>query len=70
MKRPTLDEIMKWPAAVSPEMGGAALGLSRSTAYRRAADGTFPARVIKIGPRRTVIVTADLIRLLSGSATG
>ncbi len=69
MKQPTLDEVRRWPATVSPEMGGAALGISRATAYRRAADGTFPARVIRIGPRRTVVVTADLIRLLGGEVT-
>lgn len=68
MKRPTLDEILAWPATVSPEKAGTAFGISRATAYRRAAEGTFPARVIRVGPRRTVVVTADIIRLLSAEA--
>lgn len=65
---PTLEEIRQWPAAVPLPLAAAALGVSRATAYRLVGDGTFPVRVIKVGPRRTVVVTADLIRLLCGEA--
>jgi len=68
IERPTLSEIKGWPATVPVEVAAKALGISRAAAYRHAAGGEFPARVIRLGPRRIVVVTADLIKLLSGEA--
>lgn len=39
------------------------LGVGHSTAYKSAAAGTFPTRIIRVGSR-IVVPTADLIRLL------
>jgi hypothetical protein len=63
-ERPTLDEIRLWPAAVSIPRGSAAFGFSRSHGFELAKRGEFPARIIKAGGR-WVVVTADLIRVLS-----
>ena len=63
-ERPTLDEIRRWPAAVSIPRASAAFGLSRSHGFELAKRGEFPTRLIKAGGR-WVAVTADLIRALS-----
>jgi predicted DNA-binding transcriptional regulator AlpA len=66
-ERPTLEEIRTWPATVTVEVAASALGMSRAAAYRRAAEGNFPARVIRLGPRRIVVVTADLLKVLEAA---
>jgi predicted DNA-binding transcriptional regulator AlpA len=65
--RPTLDDIRKWPATVSPAKAALAFGISRSYAYELARSGDFPCRVIKVGSRRRVS-TADILRVLSSPA--
>ena len=42
------------------------LGVARSTAYKLAAAGEFPCKVIRVGTRYRV-VTADLYRLLDAA---
>jgi predicted DNA-binding transcriptional regulator AlpA len=62
--RPTLDEIRRWPAAVSIPKASTAYGFSRSHGFDLANRGEFPAKLIKAGGR-WLCVTADLIRTLS-----
>lgn len=62
--RPTLHEIMSWPATVSIARACAALGVSRSHGYELAARDQFPVRLIRVGSR-LVVVTAELVRALS-----
>lgn len=61
---PTLAEILRWSATVDVPKGGSAWGLSRSSSYEAVKNGTFPAKVIKVGGRYRV-VTASIIRALS-----
>jgi predicted DNA-binding transcriptional regulator AlpA len=63
--RPTLDEIRGWPASVTIPLACTAYGISRSHGYELVARQEFPARVIRLG-ERLVVVTADIIRSLSG----
>jgi excisionase family DNA binding protein len=63
--RPTLAEVQSWPATVTVTEAALALGISRSTAYKKARDGTLPVTVIRVG-ERVVVVTDSLLRLLSG----
>ncbi len=60
--RPTLTlEDLRARTVVSVEEGGAALGLSRSTAYQAAKTGDLP--TLRVG-RKLVVPTARLLRLL------
>lgn len=61
---PALDEIRAWPAAISVPQAASALGISKSHAYELVKADGFPVRVIRAG-HRYVVVTADLVRLLS-----
>ena len=61
---PTLTEIRRSPAAVSIPRASAALGISKSHGYELAKAGEFPARIISLRGR-AVVVTADLLRVLS-----
>lgn len=63
-ERPTLQQVTQWPATVGIPSASAALGISRSHGYELAARDEFPARLIRAGGR-VVVITADLIRLLS-----
>jgi hypothetical protein len=61
----TLAEIREsWPATVDVTQAARAFRLSRSHAYSLAQRGEFPAKVLKVGQRYSV-VTASIIRLLS-----
>jgi hypothetical protein len=64
---PTLAEIRDWPATCSVIEAAAALGVSKSAAYEALRIGQFPVRSLRVR-RRLVVVTADLIRLLSAGA--
>jgi hypothetical protein len=66
MTQPTLDEIRRWPAAVSVATASTAYGFSRSHGFELVRRGDFPARVIKAG-RRYAVVTADIVRHLSAN---
>jgi|SRR6185436_12503319 predicted DNA-binding transcriptional regulator AlpA len=62
---PTLTEIRNWPATVSVRMAAAAFGISTSHAYELITRGEFPARVIRLGSRRRVVVTESIVSVLS-----
>jgi predicted DNA-binding transcriptional regulator AlpA len=62
---PTLTEIRSWPATVSVRMAAAAFGISTSHAYELIARGEFPAKVIRLGTRRRVVVTESIVHALS-----
>ncbi len=65
ISQPTLDEIRGWPATVTVATAAAAFGLSRSKGYELAAQGSFPARLIQVGPRGTRVVTASILAVLT-----
>jgi hypothetical protein len=69
MRAPTLDEVRRWPATVSIAQACEALGYSTSWGYDLANSGDFPCRLISVRSRKRV-VTASLIEVLEGSATG
>ncbi|MFE9065040.1 DNA-binding protein [Streptomyces violaceusniger] len=65
-QRPTLTEIRtKWPATVAIAKAAVAIGCSSSYLYDQIRKGNSPVKTIPVGKRR-VVVTADLVRLLSG----
>lgn len=53
------------PRTVSLEKARLELSIGRTTAYQQAQDGTFPARVFKVGNRWRVSVRS-LNRLIDG----
>ncbi|MEU5247302.1 DNA-binding protein [Streptomyces asoensis] len=63
--RPTLSDIRSWPATVSIPLAAQALGCSKSHLHERIKQGDSPVKTIPFGSRH-VVITADLIRLLSG----
>ena len=67
--QPTLADIRKWPATVSVADAARAIGCSRSHLYERVKRGDSPVKTIPVGTRH-VVITADLIRLLSGETGG
>ena len=67
--QPTLADIRKWPATVSVTLAATAIGCSRSHLYERIKHGESPVKTINVGTRY-VVITADLVRLLSGEAGG
>ncbi|MER8008131.1 DNA-binding protein [Streptomyces sp. NPDC094149] len=66
--QPTLAEIRKWPATVSIPLAAQALGCSKSHLHERIKSGDSPVKTIPFGTRH-VVITADLVRLLSGEAS-
>lgn len=64
--RPTLADIRKWPATCSVDDTARAIGCSRSHLYERIKRGDSPVKTIAVGTRSHVVITADLVRLLSG----
>ncbi|WP_405436685.1 helix-turn-helix domain-containing protein [Streptomyces avidinii] len=65
MSAPTLAEIRQWPATVSVVQAAPALGCSKSQLYELIKRGEAPVKTLSFG-RRYVVITADLVRLLSG----
>ncbi|WP_371614769.1 helix-turn-helix transcriptional regulator [Streptomyces sp. NBC_00454] len=65
-KRPTLAEVRSWPATISVVEAASALGCSKTYLYDRINQGDAPVKAIQVGDRRCMVITADLIRLLSG----
>ncbi|MET8947427.1 DNA-binding protein [Streptomyces sp. NPDC004542] len=63
--QPTLAEVRKWPATVSVTEAARAIGCSRAHLYERVKRGDSPVKTIPLGTRH-VVITADLVRLLSG----
>ncbi|MZE56150.1 DNA-binding protein [Streptomyces sp. SID5770] len=68
-KQPTLAEICQWPATVSVPQAASAIGCSKSHLYELVRRGDSPVKTIPLGSRH-VVITADLIRLLSGEPSG
>jgi hypothetical protein len=67
--RPTLADIRKWPATVSVPQGAKALGCSANHLHERIRRGDSPVKTLKFGARH-VVITADLLRVLSGEDRG
>jgi hypothetical protein len=67
VKQPTLADIRKWPATVTVAQAATAIGCSSTFLYDRIKRGDSPVKTIPIGARH-VIITADLVRLLSGGS--
>lgn len=65
--QPTLAEIRRWPATVSVSEAARAIGCSRAHLYERVKRDDSPVKTIALGTRY-VVITADLVRLLSGEA--
>lgn len=63
-----LAEVRRWPAAVRVEDGARALDISRASAYQAIADGTFPAKTIRVN-RTLRVLTESLVEVLEGSAS-
>jgi hypothetical protein len=63
--QPTLAEVRKWPATVSLPKAATALGCSPRHLQERVKRGDSPVKTLPFGVRH-VVITADLIRLLSG----
>lgn len=68
--QPTLAEVRKWPATVSVTDAARAIGCSRSYLYDAVKRGESPVKTIGVGSRSHVVITADLVRLLSGETGG
>ena len=67
--QPTLADIRKWPATVSIAKAATAIGCSSTFLYDRIKRGECPVMTIAVGARH-VVITADLVRLLSGEPAG
>ncbi|MFF2437950.1 helix-turn-helix transcriptional regulator [Streptomyces sp. NPDC058107] len=63
--QPTLADVRKWPATVSVNQAAQALGCSKSHLHDRIKRGDAPVKTIPFGSRH-VVITADLVRVLSG----
>ncbi|MFI6767269.1 DNA-binding protein [Streptomyces sp. NPDC050355] len=66
--QPTLADIRRWPATVPIPQAAAAIGCSPSHLRERIKRGESPVKTIPLGTRY-VVITADLVRLLSGDST-
>lgn len=60
----TYDEIRQWPAAVELVTAAQVFGIGRTLAYEMARDGTFPARVVKVGGQYRV-ATESILEVLN-----
>lgn len=63
--QPTLADVRKWPATVSLPRAASALGCSPRHLQERVKRGDSPVKTLPFGTRN-VVITADLVRLLSG----
>ncbi|QDN81818.1 DNA-binding protein [Streptomyces sp. S1A1-7] len=68
-QRPTLADIRTWPATVSVPKGAQALGCSANHLHDRIRRGDSPVKTLQFGARN-VVITADLLRVLSGETQG
>lgn len=63
----TLDEIRStWPPTVSVPQAARAAGYADSTLYAAIARGECPFQTIRLGGGKTRVITASLVRVLSG----
>jgi hypothetical protein len=67
--RPTLADIRKWPATISIPQAASALGCSARHLQERVRQGDSPVKTLPFG-KRNVVITADLLRVLSGEERG
>lgn len=58
-----LDDITRWPPAVSVSMAALAFGISRAKAYELITAGTFPATAFQVGKKWKVSTASILERL-------
>lgn len=60
------EEIRQWPAAVSLAQAAEVFGIGRTVAHEMAKDGTFPARVVRVGrgQGRYVVATESILAVL------
>lgn len=66
-KRMTLAQVRKLPATVDVGTAALVLGIGRSTLYEAIRLGESPVKVLSVR-RRTVVLTADLLRVLEGGS--
>ncbi len=64
----TYAEIRAWPAVVSLARAAAALGVSRTTAYKMVAASEFPARCFRVGGQWKVS-TESILSVLGADTT-
>lgn len=64
--QPTLAEVRKWPATCSVPEAARAIGCSKAHLHNLINRGESPVKTVPLGGRRHVVITADLVRLLSG----
>jgi excisionase family DNA binding protein len=57
-------DLHRLPPTLTVEQAAAILGCGRTLAYELVRRGDFPSRVIRLGSRRYVIPTADLLRVI------
>lgn len=67
--QPTLADVRKWPATVSVALAASAIGCSKSHLHELIKRGDCPVKTIPLGARH-VVITADLVRLLTGEVQG
>ena len=66
---PTLAEVRAWPATASVPQAATALGCSKAQLYELIRRGESPVKTLSLG-KRHVVITADLVRVLSGEGQG
>ncbi|GAA3037112.1 hypothetical protein GCM10010448_19420 [Streptomyces glomeratus] len=68
--QPTLAEVREWPATCSVRRAALAIGCSPTHLAALIRRGESPVKTIPLGTsRRQLVITADLVRLLSGERT-
>lgn len=69
--RPTLTDIRQWPATCSVRQAARAIGCSPTHLAALIRRGESPVKTVPLGSsRRQLVITADLVRLLSGEDRG
>ncbi|MGW0764663.1 DNA-binding protein [Streptomyces sp. NPDC002676] len=69
--RPTLAEVTQWPATCSVRQAALAIGCSPTHLAALIRRGESPVKTVPLGSsKRQIVITADLVRLLSGEDRG
>jgi hypothetical protein len=69
--QPTLSEVREWPATCSVRRAARAIGCSPTHLAALIRRGESPVKTVPLGSsRRQLVITADLVRLLSGEDRG
>ncbi|MFF1655795.1 DNA-binding protein [Streptomyces sp. NPDC058255] len=70
-QQPTLAEVAQWPATCSVRKAASAIGCSPTHLASLIRRGESPVKTVPLGSsRRQLVITADLVRLLSGEDRG